>query len=98
MGNTDFDADCGFWDDWDMSLSDVALVGDVVSGTSTLYDCSFNDATAGVGGSLAWMISMEDETGGALDCAILGFDSEAYFNTFDGNSCICFDSDGVCTN
>ena len=81
-----------------LSLADVALPGDVVAGSTTLWDCSFNDANSGVGGSLAWMTTMEDESGAVLDCAIWGFESENYWNTWQGLNCLCFDVDGDCSN
>lgn len=83
----------GAWDVWEATLSDVESPGSVVSGRSTLWDCWWDD-----GNSLAFMITLYDDTAREVECAIWGNESGSYFNDYRGNDCICFDPDGNCNN
>jgi hypothetical protein len=92
------------WDRWDISLEDVAAIGDVVSGSTTLWDCGWhtetNSGTTSApeweGASLAYMLTMADSNGTDLDCVIWGLQSQQYWNTHKGNSCFCLEAD--CTD
>ena len=92
------------WDRWDMSLDDVATIAEIVPGSKTLLDCSFHSETnSGTatdpeweGASMAYMITMYDSGGTALDCVIWGEESQDYWNTYKSNSCFCMEQD--CTD
>jgi hypothetical protein len=92
LENTDWD-EAGTWDAWSISLSDVDRPGDQISSRTTLWDCWYDD-----GNSLAFMVTMFDDSGRAVDCAIWGNESSDYFNGYRNNDCICFDPDGDCSN
>lgn len=101
--NTDFDADCGTYDDWAIELDDVATPGEVVSGSTTLLDCTFANNIGGANGSIAVKFTMFDDASDAIDCAISGFKADQYWNDSQGGlgggtDCVCFDTDSDCTN
>jgi hypothetical protein len=92
LNNSDYDQG-GEWDEWSITLRHVTTIGQQVSGQSTLFGCEWND-----GGSLAFMETIYDDTGREQDCVIWGYQSQQYFNSHLGNSCVCLDNDGSCSN
>jgi hypothetical protein len=90
-----YDTQCYSWDEWAVDLDDVASSGDVVSGETTLWDCSFDDD-----GSLAFLATVYDDStpAVAVDCAIWGYDAEGYFIDHLGKECDCLDEDENCSD
>lgn len=110
--NYDYDATHGTYDKWKMALKVVSSAGDVVAADpnnpntgTTLWDCqddltqtdTASPGTDWINGSLAWMITMYDDSSPpqVTDCIIFGFHSDQYWNTYKGNDCLCFEGDGT---
>jgi hypothetical protein len=99
MGNVLFDAD-GTWDQWELQLLQVPEIASQEASATTRWGCDAGDRVAGAGGDLAWMAQMypADAAQTEGDCAIWGFQADAYFNVEGERSCGCLDVDADCTN
>lgn len=83
----------GDWDEWGITLRSVTTINQQIASQTTLFSCAWND-----GGSLAFRETIYDDSGHELDCVIWGYQSQQYFNGYLGDSCVCIDNDGSCTN
>jgi hypothetical protein len=92
LTNVDHDPG-GAWDVWEATLVDVESPGQQIGGRSTLWGCWWDD-----GDSLAFKVTVYDDGGREVECAIWGNESEQYFNGYRGDRCLCFDPDGRCDN
>ena len=79
----------------------AAWYGRAPQATQTmLWDCTFNNHTAGADGSIAFKATMYNDATppAAVDCIIWGFEADSA-NAFAGDGCVCVDPDaGDCTD
>ncbi|MBW1876803.1 MAG: hypothetical protein JRI25_23155 [Deltaproteobacteria bacterium] len=99
MVNAQYDAD-GTWDQWELQLLQVPEIAAQEASATTRWGCDADDSVAGVGGDLAWMALMYSASAPQIegDCAIWGFQAQAYFNDQLEKDCTCRDVDTDCTN
>lgn len=99
LGNVAFDA-AATWDAWGVTLNAVGSVDAVRAGSTTLWDCTADDADGGAGGTLAWAAVMYDAATppNVMDCAMQGHAASTAFSTYEGHPCACLDLDTDCSN
>jgi hypothetical protein len=78
-----WDEEAWAWEEWVLELERVSAPAEVVSGQTTLFDCTYDD-----GQSLAFKVAIFDDEDALLDCAVWGHGAQSV-SGWDG--CVCFD-------